>query len=94
MDRFQIQHDEVKREFFTIIDGEKSYVAYCLLDPLTVDFYRTFVPDQLRGSGIAKALADTALDYADQQRWRINASCWYVAMFLKRRESDSGRQSA
>jgi predicted GNAT family acetyltransferase len=94
MDRFQIQHDPVKREFFTLIDGEKSYVAYCMLDPHTVDFYRTFVPDQFRGSGIAKALVDIALDYADQQRWRIIASCWYAAMVLKRRERDSGRQSA
>jgi len=94
MDRFEIQHDLVKREFFTLIDGEKSYVAYCLLDTHTVDFYRTFVPDEQRGSGIAKALADIALDYADQQHWRIIASCWYVAMVLKRREHGSGKQSA
>lgn len=94
MDRFQIQHDAVKREFFTVIDGEKSYVAYCLLDTHTADFYRTFVPDQLRGSGIAKALVDTALDYADQQHWRIIASCWYVAMVQTRRSRGNGKQSA
>lgn len=85
MQPFQIQHDAQKREFFAVIDGEKAYLAYCLLDEHTADYYRTFVPDELRGGGIARALVDTALDFAEQQGWKVIPSCWYVAMVVKRR---------
>jgi len=89
MERCAIQHDPAKREFFTLVDGEKAYVAYCMLDARTADFYRTFVPDPVRGSGIARALVDTALDFAQDQGWRVMPSCWYVAMIEKRRAQDS-----
>lgn len=88
MERRQIQHDPATREFFTEVDGEKAYVAYCMLDAHTVDFYRTFVPDQARGSGIALALVDTALDFAQARGWKVIPSCWYVAMIEKRRARD------
>jgi len=88
MERCEIQHDSDKREFFTLVDGEKAYVAYCMLDAGTVDFYRTFVPDPARGSGIAHALANSALDFASNQGWRVIPSCWYVAMIAKRRTQE------
>jgi uncharacterized protein len=85
MEQYPIQHDPAQREFFTLINGDKAYLAYCMLDARTADFYRTFVPDEHRGSGIARALVDAGLGYAATQGWRVVPSCWYVAMIEKRR---------
>ena len=44
----------------------------------------TFVPDDLRGQGIAAALARAALNEARQRRWKIVPRCSYVAGFIER----------
>ncbi|MEX2380911.1 MAG: phosphoenolpyruvate--protein phosphotransferase [Opitutales bacterium] len=44
----------------------------------------TFVPDELRGRGLAAALVRTALHEARQLRWKIVPLCSYVATFIKR----------
>jgi phosphoenolpyruvate-protein phosphotransferase len=44
----------------------------------------TFVPDELRGRGMAAALVRVALDEARQRHWKIVPRCSYVAGFIKR----------
>jgi phosphotransferase system enzyme I (PtsI) len=44
----------------------------------------TFVPDELRGRGMAAILVRAALDEARQRRWRIVPRCPYVAGFIER----------
>jgi predicted GNAT family acetyltransferase len=44
----------------------------------------TFVPDALRGAGMAASLVLAALNEARQRRWRIVPRCSYVAAFIKR----------
>lgn len=50
----------------------------------TVVFDHTFVPEELRGRGMAGALARAALAEARRQRWRVVPRCPFVADFLKR----------
>jgi len=45
----------------------------------------TFVPDALRGQGVAAALVAAALDEARRRGWTIVPACSYVAAFLQRR---------
>jgi predicted GNAT family acetyltransferase len=44
----------------------------------------TFVPDELRGHGMAATLVRTALDEARKRHWKIVPRCPYVATFIKR----------
>ena len=44
----------------------------------------TFVPDELRGRGVAAALVRAALIESRQQRWRVIPSCSYVAAYIDR----------
>jgi predicted GNAT family acetyltransferase len=44
----------------------------------------TFVPDELRGRGLAAGLVRAALDEARQRSWRIIPRCSYVDEFIKR----------
>ncbi|MBB6522754.1 GNAT family N-acetyltransferase [Pseudoteredinibacter isoporae] len=51
-----------------------------------VDFSRTFVPQDLRGSGAAQALVSAGLRWARDEELSIEASCWYVEKFLRRKK--------
>lgn len=50
----------------------------------TLDLHHTFVPDALRGRGIAAILAKEALDYAQAHRLTVIPSCSYIATYLAR----------
>lgn len=55
-----IHHDVGGHQFETTVDGHRAYLAYMDLGKQTLDIYRTFVPDSLRGRGIAAALTEHA----------------------------------
>lgn len=84
-----IRHDEQTHQFEVVIDGERAYLAYMDLGKHTLDFYRTFVPGALRGKGIAAALAEAALGYAELCGYSVIPSCSYVESYLQRRSSIS-----
>ncbi|MFY0663203.1 MAG: N-acetyltransferase [Natronospirillum sp.] len=49
-----------------------------------VDFVRTFVPDSLRGRGLAEQLVRAGLAWARAEQLTMTASCWYVDKWLQR----------
>lgn len=49
-----------------------------------IDFTSTFVPDNLRGQGHAEKLVHAGLAWAREQGYNIQASCWYVRLWLDR----------
>lgn len=49
-----------------------------------VDFVRTFVPDSLRGQGLAEQLVRAGLAWAKAEQLTMTASCWYVDQWLQR----------
>lgn len=81
---FDIVHDQKQHRFETHIDGHCAYLVYADLGKQTLDFYRTFVPDSLRGLGIAAALTARALDFAQQEGYSVIPSCSYVDAYIKR----------
>ncbi len=48
-----------------------------------INFTYTFVPESLRGHGIAEKLVRTGIAWARGQGFEIEASCWYVRRFLR-----------
>lgn len=64
-------------------DASPTFLSY-IHEGEHVILDHTFVPDELRGRGLAATLVRAALDEARQRNWRIIPRCSYVAGFIKR----------
>lgn len=80
----EIKHDKDNQRFFSIVDGRESYLQYLKIDSSTLDYYKTYVPNELRGKGIAGKIVESALNYALQNNLNIIPSCSYVDTFIER----------
>nr|WP_272873718.1 GNAT family N-acetyltransferase [Candidatus Accumulibacter phosphatis] len=70
--RFEAQAGESASAFLSYrVEGERVILEH------------TFVPDALRGQGIAADLVRVALDEARQRHWKIVPRCSYVASFIE-----------
>lgn len=78
-----IEHQQDKQRFIILVDGHEAVLEYQLSDK-DIDFNRTFVPNELRGKGLAERLVRHGLKWAKSQDLTIQASCWYVEKFLKK----------
>lgn len=75
-------HDESRQRFtLTFPEGEAG-LTYERSGPQVV-FTHTFVPPTLRGRGLAEILVRAGLAWAAQESLTVNATCSYVARFLK-----------
>ena len=52
-----------------------------------IHFTSTYVPDSMRGQGIAEKLVRTGLAWAREQQYDITTSCWYVDKFLTKEKT-------
>ncbi|MBM7059404.1 N-acetyltransferase [Pseudomonas sp. UL073] len=86
-----ISHDQAGHRFEAIVDGDRAYLAYMDLGQQTLDIYRTFVPNSLRGRGIAAALTEHALAYADRLGYTVIPSCSYVERYIERRQRQAAK---
>lgn len=80
----EIRHDQEARRFVIEIDGRESFLSYVPLDAKTLDYRHTFVPDALRGRGVASRLVKHALDYAKDQQMKVLPTCPFVARIMER----------
>src|ERR1700749_5225614 len=62
-------------------DGHIAALDY-MLDGQALTLYETHVPDALRGSGIAKTLAKTALDWARERGLKVDVVCPFVRAYI------------
>lgn len=79
-----VQHDTERKQFYIALDGMRAYLAYMDLGKKTLDIYRTFVPDSLRGKGLAARLTAHALAFAQDQGYTVIPSCSYVERYMDR----------
>jgi len=70
--------------FIKVVDGKESHLEYERYDPSTVIFYHTFVPEELRGRGLASQIIKEGLDWAMSEQLKIIASCSAVRKFIER----------
>ena len=84
-----VQHDVEGRMFYIDDQIGRAYLAYMDLGKQTMDIYRTFVPDELRGRGLAALLAAEALKFAAEQGYQVIASCTYIEGYIQRQQ-DAG----
>ena len=84
-----VQHDPEGKPFFVIVDGARAYLAYMDLGKKTLDIYRTFVPNALRGKGLAAKLTEHALRYAEDEGYTVLPSCSYVEWYMDRQSANA-----
>jgi len=80
----QVEHDIQKNCFSAVIDGYQAILEYRVVAEATWDIHHTYVPNELRGKGIAAVLAKTALAYAKEHHYKVVPSCSYIAVYLQR----------
>lgn len=82
--RMQIAHNAPLQRFEACDQGlQRAYLSY-VREGNRVLLEHTFVPEKLRGCGLAAQLARAALDEARQQGWKVIPRCGYVAKFIDR----------
>ncbi|QYK01360.1 GNAT family N-acetyltransferase [Shewanella psychrotolerans] len=81
MTEIAIAHHAKQQQFVIEIEGEQAVLEYHLQDD-QIDFSRTYVPETLRGKGLAERLVAHGLRWAKEQQYQITASCWYVQKFI------------
>ena len=78
-----VNHKPDQQRFEAELEAETAFLSYAVQEGHVV-FDHTFVPERLRGKGVAGALANAALKEARKSGWKIVPRCSYVAAFIDR----------
>jgi predicted GNAT family acetyltransferase len=76
-------HDTAGHQFLINTDSGESYLRYRVTE-VHIDFYTTFVHPGDRGSKVGVTLVKSAVDWAVEQGFDMQASCWYVDKYLRK----------
>ena len=79
----KVQHDEKQRKFYADIDGKEAAIEYAKMGDV-YNLSHTFVPEELRGQGIAEKLARGTLDEIGRQGARFLPTCPYIQAFVRK----------
>jgi uncharacterized protein len=79
----EIIHDAAKQKFYVIFDGLESHLEYVRNDEV-LNLNHTYVPNELRGKGIAGKLVEAAISYVKENKLKIKPTCSYVAEYVRR----------
>lgn len=80
----EVTHNPEAQTFEVFVDGHRAHLDYRRLNDTTLDYCHTFVPDALRGQGLAALVTAAALDYARDNGFEVRPSCSYVATYMQR----------
>ncbi|MFD2653170.1 GNAT family N-acetyltransferase [Brucella rhizosphaerae] len=85
-ENIQIQKtdDSDSGRYFVVIDGDEAEMTYTKLGPALISIDHTFVPDSMRGKGVAQALALNAVEDARKTGWKIIPRCSFMRVQVKR----------
>ena len=79
----EVNHDIDKQKFYMVVDGLESHLEYARMNSI-LNLNHTYVPNELRGKGIAGKIVKAALTYAEENNLKIIPSCSYVADYIRR----------
>ena len=85
-----VEHNTAQQQFILTVEGLQAVLAYRMRDASTLDFYRTYVPDELRGRSIAAILVERGLQFAQEKGWQVVPSCSYVQVYMERQRRKAG----
>lgn len=77
-----VRHEPEAARFVADIGNDAAYLSYRELSGRILDLNHTYVPEPLRGRGIASRLTVQALQYAQDNGYRVVPSCPFVARYI------------
>ena len=80
-----VRHEPGQLRFVATVDGHECVVKYTLGEDV-MRIYSTQVPDPVGNRGIAAALTEAALRYAELHGLGVDPVGPYTAAYLRRRE--------
>ena len=83
MEQVVVNHKADQQRFEAELEADTAFLSYTFQDGHVI-FDHTYVPDRLRGKGVARALANAALKEARKSGWKIVPRCSYAAAFIDR----------
>ena len=93
MSNSTVTHNQTASRFELTIDGHTGVAEY--VDQGSVwAMNHTYVPDELRGQGVAARLVEAALAAARQAGVKIDPQCSYVDVYLQRHPEHHDLRSA
>ena len=78
-----IEHRPEHGRFLAIVDGHECVADYQIANGVMA-LTHTGVAPQLQGRGIAAALVQAALDYAQAQGFKVDPVCSYARLYMRR----------
>jgi hypothetical protein len=79
----EVLNDEAEKQFYTTVNGHRAVIRYAK----TGDVYNlehTFVPEELRGEGLAEQLVLGTLTAIRKEGARFIPTCPFIQTYLKR----------
>jgi uncharacterized protein len=79
-----LRHEPANQRFVARVAGTEAVIEYRALDARTLDYQHTFVPQSLRGGGVASQLTAFALSYARDNDLKVRPTCPFTARYIER----------
>jgi hypothetical protein len=77
------RHEPAQHRFVTELDGGAlALLEYREVGNGVLDYYRTYVPREHRGRGVAAGLVQFALDDARERGFKVRPTCPFVAKII------------
>ena len=80
---FRVIHNTDQKRFEIHMEGQIAEINYRLLGN-TITFTHTGVPHALEGRGIGSLLVKTGLEYARENKLKVQSLCWFVTRYIQR----------
>ncbi len=79
----EVEHRPDAKRFVIQIDENTAELRYTRKANV-MKFTHTYVPDELRGQGIAGKLAKHGLEHAREKGFTVESSCSYMTAYLEK----------
>jgi uncharacterized protein len=79
-----VKHDKNSQKFTLTHGGHVSELNYREVKEGVLEYFSTHTHPESRGLGIAGKITQAALEYAQQKKYKVIPTCWYVAEYLQK----------
>ena len=83
LNELTVLHLPEKNRFEIRVENLVAELNYTLHGD-TITFLHTGVPPEWEGQGVGRKLVMTGLEFARENKFKIQSLCWFVSLHLKR----------
>ena len=84
MENLKVKNNQSKNQFEADLDGKTALIKYRREADGTLNLFHTEVPAEFEGKGYGNQLVEGALEQVRADNLKINPSCPFIAVFIKR----------